>query len=198
MAFGPRFAPGLVCANECECGGGANATSVGFMAAGRVAVGGIVRGSWVARDGRVCADRVCDCCCVRVVQKAAAAAGPRGQRRDGQSLLDESSDVLHCLRDQGAFALPVLFLLLLLLFLILCVTRLGHSQLPACCRFRGGALPFAKRGVGHGRVEVAGPHTSHGLVGRYLRLFGLTGSYVVGVTAPHGFGGVVRSEKAVG
>lgn len=37
---------------------------------------------------------------------------------------------------------------------------------------------------------------SHRLIGRYLRLFGLTGSYIIMVTAPHGFGRVVRSKKA--
>ncbi len=147
---------------------------------------------------------MCDCCCVRVVKGAAAPAVPGGQRGDRQSLLDESSNVLYCLGDQGAVSPPLLVFLLLFLSLLLSVPHLlsvsclSHFQLPAGCRFRGGALPFAERSVSHGRVEGALPHTSHGLIRRYLGLFGLTGSYVVMVTAPHGFGRVVRSKKAGG
>lgn len=151
---------------------------------------------------RVCADRVCDCRCVRLVQRAAAPPVPRGQRGDRQSLLDESSNVLYCLGDQGAVSPSLLVFLLLFLSLpiplLLSVSCLSHFQLPAGCRFRGGALLFAERSVSHGCVEGAGPHTSHRLIGRYLWLFGLTGSYVVMVTAPHGFGWVVRRKKAGG
>lgn len=151
---------------------------------------------------RVCANRVCDCCCVCVVQRAATPAVSGGQRGDRQSLLDESSNVLYCLGDQGAVSPPLpVFLLLFLALplsvpLLLCVSRLSHLQLPAGCRFRGRALPFAERSVSHRCVEGAGPHTSHRLIGWYLGLFGLTGSYVIMVTAPHGFGRVVRSKKA--
>lgn len=141
---------------------------------------------------------------MRVVQWAAAPAVSGGQRGDRQSLLDESSNVLHCLGDQGAVSPPLLVFLLLFLFLslplsipiLLSVSFLSHFQLPTGCRFRGGALPFAERSVSYGGIEGARPHTSHRFVGRYLRLFGLTGSYVVMVTAPHGFGRVVRGKKA--
>lgn len=145
---------------------------------------------------------MCDRCCVRVVQGAAAPAVPGGQRGDRQSLLDKSSNVLYCLGDQGAVSTPLFVLLLLFLSLPLSIPRLlpasclSQFQLPAGCRFRGGALPFDKRSISHRCVEGALPHTSHGLIGRYLGLFGLTGSYVVMVTAPHGFGRVVRSKKA--
>lgn len=151
---------------------------------------------------QVRADRVRDCCCVRVVQRAAAPAVSGGQRGDGQPLLDEPSDVLHRLGDQGTVSPPLLVSLPLRLPLplsipvLLSVACLGQLQFPTGCRFGGGALPFAEGSVSYGRVERAGPHAPHRFIGWYLGLFGLAGSYVVMVTAPHGFGRVVGCKKA--
>lgn len=204
MAVGRRIASGPLCANGRGCDGGVRAASGGFVAgcvAVGVAVGGSVRGGLRGVCGvQVCADRVRDCRGVRVVQRAAAPAVSGGQRGDGQSLLDESGDVLYCLGDQGTVPPPLLVLLRLPRPLpvpvLLPVARLSQFQLPTGRGFRGGALPFAEGSVGHGCVERAGPHASHRFVGWYLGLFGLTGSYVVVVTAPHGFGRVVGCEKA--
>lgn len=97
----------------------------------------------------VCADCVCDCGCVHLVQRAAASAVPRGQRWDRQPLLDEPGNVLHCLCNEGAVSVPFLLLfqsgpLLLSISLLLSVSRLCHLQLPAGCWFRGQAFSFGK------------------------------------------------------
>lgn len=144
MAFGPRTDSGLVCANGRVCGSGVRAASVrfvaGYVAVGE-AVGGSVGGLWDVCGVRVCADRVCDCRCVCVMQRAAAPAVPGGQRGHSQSLLDESGNVMYCLGNQGAVPRPLFFFLLFSLPpsipLLLYVSCLSHFQLPAGCRLRG-------------------------------------------------------------
>lgn len=143
---------------------------------------------------------MCDCCRVHLVQWAAAPAMSGGQRRDRESLLDESSNVLYCLGNQRAVSPPLIIFLLFSLSLFLSIpillafSCLSHFQFPTGCRFRGGALLFAKRSISYGCIEGAWPYTSYRFIGWYLRIFGLTGSYVIMVTTPHGFGRVVRSE----
>lgn len=133
--------------------------------------------------------------CAHVLQGAAAPAVPGGQRGDRQSLLDESCNVLHCLGNEGAVSVFLSVRLVSFPFL-LPVPHLVHFQLPAGCGFRRGRLPFDEIGFSHRRVERAGPPTSHRLVRGYFRFFGLTGSCVVMVAAPHGFGRVVRCKQA--
>lgn len=116
MAFGTPINLGVVCANRRVCGSGVRAASVRFVAryvAVGVAVGGSVWGMWDVCGVRVCADCVCHCCCVSMVQRAAASAVPGGQRGDRQSLLDEPSNVLNCLGNQRAVCIPLPVFLLL-------------------------------------------------------------------------------------
>lgn len=137
---------------------------------------------------------MCDGCCVCVVHRAAAAYG--GEGGDRQSLLDQSADVLYCLGDQGALSLPFLLCLTWphpLSATTITISFLHHFQLSAGCGFRGAALPLAEGRVSYGGTS---PLTASRLIGGRLRLFGLTGSNIVMVTAPRDFGRAVRIEKA--
>lgn len=142
---------------------------------------------------------MCDCGRVDVVQRAGAPAVPGGQRWDRQPLLNEPGDVLHCLGDEGAVPVLLPVSVRQVSVPLLCfVDCLRHSQLPAGGGFRGGAFPFDKTGVRHRGAEQGRLHTPHRLIGEHLGFFGLTGSFVVMVIAPHGFVRVVGGKQAGG